>query len=414
MANDNAVKIYLDQKDFSSMARGLNGEAGYEKFLAIFYYLVQLVESRKILIYFSSFHIVESLRYEALHNELWAHHCDIIDKLTQGNCIIFFQEIKTRELELFLSEEFEIQTDLRKVDYPYGKYSDAIRIGDFSNISAKKAINTQLRKKLLSTGLSRNQRREIIKKMTPLWWKKHIMKMEQEDYNNLISSLRNNEKPNNFIEDLQKFLDRDSFATFILGTYQEQQVIINNFFKNVFHFKQLVHRYGKLFPELKEIANLPEKSFENLERIIKICQKGQQLLGHSVVDYDHLQQDLKHSVLTDLKSEINMYAAKHKFSSKRAETILIDSNLAVMPIFHSLILFGIKYLKTHDVKNRSRNPLVSDATDLQHLRYIPYVDCFVTDGFMHSVSKEIAFKSFNTRVFKCLQDLQSWLKNSLK
>ena len=413
MANENPIKIYLDQKDYSSMARGLNGEIGYERFSAIFYYLLHLVESRKISIYFSSFHILESLRYEALHNELWAHHCDIIDKLTKGNCIIFFKELEKRELELFLSEEFEIQTDLIKADYPYGKYCDAIRIDSFSNISVKKEINTQFRKKLLSTGLPRSKRREIKKTMTPLWWKKHFMKMEQEDYDNLVSSLRNGEKPDNFIEDLQNFLDRDSFVTFILGTYQEQQIIINNFFKNAFHFKQLVHRYGKLFPELKEIANFPEKSFEKLERTIKICQNGQQVLNQSVVDYDHLQQDLQRSVLIELKSAINKCAAKHKFSSKRAETILLESNLTAMPIFNSLILFGIKYLKTHDVNKRIRKPLASDTTDLQHLRYIPYVNCFVTDGFMCSFSKDIALKAYSTMVFKGLPDLQSWLKSSL-
>src|SRR5437763_881009 len=102
------MRIFLDQKDFSSIARGLVGEKGFEAYTGHFDFLSDLVESQKISIYFAWSHIVESLRYHDLTGKLWNIHCEVIDTLTKGNCIIFPTDLEKREVELFVSEHFGI------------------------------------------------------------------------------------------------------------------------------------------------------------------------------------------------------------------------------------------------------------------------------------------------------------------
>ena len=119
------------------------------------------------------------------------------------------------------------------------------------------------------------------------------------------------------------------------------------------------------------------------------------------------------SELMNLRPAINRFAAKHKFSSKKAEAMLLDTDFATMPIINSLVSFGTSYLKIHDVYKRARKPLESDGTDLQHLRNVPYVDCFVTDKFVNNYAKTVALNTYNTNIFQNLSELQDWLENSL-
>ena len=86
---EESINIYLDQKDYSRIARGLYGEESYKPYIAIYNYLKNLSDSGRIKIFFSWTHIIESLRYHDLTSELWRIHCNVVDTLTKGNCIIF-------------------------------------------------------------------------------------------------------------------------------------------------------------------------------------------------------------------------------------------------------------------------------------------------------------------------------------
>ena len=101
---EESINIYLDQKDYSRIARGLYGEESYKPYIAIYNYLKNLSDSGRIKIFFSWTHIIESLRYHDLTSELWRIHCNVVDTLTKGNCIIFPAYLEERELELFLSD----------------------------------------------------------------------------------------------------------------------------------------------------------------------------------------------------------------------------------------------------------------------------------------------------------------------
>jgi len=238
----------------------------------------------------------------------------------------------------------------------------------------------------------------------------NFTEMKQDDFDELILQISKESDQNRFIEDLSQFFDRDKFVKFILGTHQDQQKIIKSLFNHVFKFKILVQKYGKFFPEFDKLIILPEKSFNKVEPVIRYFQDGQQVFGKSIADFDAFRKKLEQGFARELKPSINKFAQKHKFSTKSAIEKLIDSNLKPIPILHSLILFNMEYLKSHDVKTRARTPEVSDVSDIQHLRYIPYVDYFLTDKFFCNLSAKSASRYYNTCIFNKLSQLHKHLK----
>lgn len=81
------IKIYLDQKDYSRIGRGISGDSRYQEDFEIYKLLLCLVNSGKVRIYFSNLHAIEALRYQREKIELLKPYCMVIDTLTQGHCI---------------------------------------------------------------------------------------------------------------------------------------------------------------------------------------------------------------------------------------------------------------------------------------------------------------------------------------
>ena len=53
---------------------------------------------------------------------------------------------------------------------------------------------------------------------------------------------------------------------------------------------------------------------------------------------------------------------------------------------------------------------VNDHFDVEHLRHLPYVDCFVTERFFGDIAVKIAAK-YNGKVFKNLKELRLYLES---
>jgi hypothetical protein len=89
-------RIYLYQKDYSRIAKGLLGELHFTEDLEAYQFLISLVDSHKLLIYSSWCHLFEALKYDEEKIDLLNPYCDAIDTLTQGNCIIWPETIEKR------------------------------------------------------------------------------------------------------------------------------------------------------------------------------------------------------------------------------------------------------------------------------------------------------------------------------
>ena len=156
------IKIYLDQKDYSRIGRGLLGNVQYNNDVNVYHFLIDLLNSNKIIIYYSACHAVETLKYDREKINLLKPYCKTIDSLTQGHCIKWRIKILELELELFLSRVFGFETTI-KDDYPYGKFIDAFPFSDriFSGfgLGMKEAIKA----KFQNASIPRWQKRKLLK-----------------------------------------------------------------------------------------------------------------------------------------------------------------------------------------------------------------------------------------------------------
>lgn len=400
------MRIFLDQKDFSSIARGLVGEKGFELYPRHFEFLKSLVESQKITIYFTWAHIIESLRYYDLTGKLWNIHCEVVETLTKGNCIRFPIDLEKREVELFISEHFSIATKLSRPNYAFGKYRDAVPIDSIQSAASNGYLAEAFKKKISQLGPTRNDRRYLLKRISKRSELAKVLKnMSENEFNDF--------KKGN--DDLCAFLDRDAFLDFVLGTPAQRANVIEEFFDHIFEFKKLVTIYSQSFPELKKLGELPNESYHKFNLSIKSLQVMSDLFSKPVVNSNEVKVDLINKFIKSLRPSINKFAKKYRFSRKEAEQILHDSNLMPIPSNHCIILLCIEYVKRHiGSTKRGRTPRQSDIMDLHNTRNIPYVDLYVTDAFFADIAKEIAPKVFGTRIFRNLSELEEFLRNNLK
>ncbi len=118
------VRVYLDQKDFSRIGRGLAGNVHCLEDVEIYEWLLALVKAGKVRIYFSWCHAVETLRYDDRKVDVLEPYCKAIDSLTQGHCIRWPLTILQEEVSACLTRIYEVAGQTA-IDYPYGKTVDA-------------------------------------------------------------------------------------------------------------------------------------------------------------------------------------------------------------------------------------------------------------------------------------------------
>ena len=407
-----AARAYLDQKDFSSMARGLMGDSRYAPAAQCFDFLKHTVESGRLVVYFSWCHIVESLRYYDLSSPLWLKHCEIVDILSKGNCIVFPTLVRERELELFLSAQFGFKSEIPRNDYPYGKYADAVNVSEVSVGPFRESFKEAFLERLDRLGLSGRQKKMLLKKaQKKSFMAETLNQLSDQDYEGLILGTTSSSAPRGFIEDLRTVVDRKKFTDFVLGTPAQRKAILEQFLNHIFQFRRLVNVYGESMPQLKRVSGIAEGFLTKFGPIVETSQTLEKFFGKSAIDEDTFMQKLTHRFINSLRPQINKYARKYRFPAKEAEKILYDSRLRPIPSLYSNVIFAGEYVKKHKgTYERGRKPRESDLLDLYHLLCLPYVDVYLTDGFFAELAVNLAEKMFGTTVLRNLTALKAFLE----
>jgi len=408
-----SLKLFLDQKDYSCIARGLCGQNGYDEYVKIYDKLRRLSDSGKITIYYSWSHLVESLRYKDLSSDLWLQHCHTVDCLTKGKCILFPLKIEERELELFLSKQFNVYSNFHISDYPFGKTKDAVPTKTLEDFNFSKAINESVKERVMQSSRSRKDRRIALKNLSNRRKRKKLFSpMTDNDVELLKSNILKKESENVFLKDLMNFLNRETFLEIISGSPESKDSILNEFFDQIFNFHKLVNLYSYQFPELKSMADFPEKSFEKFSTIFRLQNLFWNWNSTFSIDHRKLKNDLVNKYIDSIHQSISNYSKQYNFSAFEAEKILLKSNLSQIPSVFSYINFLVEYSKRHiGLGKRIRKVRESDIIDLHNLRNVPYVDYFLTDSFFAEISKKQASMIYGTTIIKNLKQLVLYLEN---
>lgn len=398
-------RIYIDQKDYSSIARGLIGQESYSHYVDIYEHLTRLVDSDRIKIFFSFSHLVESLKYYDLTSDLWKIHCEVIDNLSRGNCIIFPTKITTIEIELFLSKAFNFKSQFSSHDYSYGIYKDALLINADHKKDPFGNVVELVKEQLLEKGINRTQRRIFLKQFKNQNRKENFSNMTDQEFTSLADNIKSDPKTNLASLDMLSFLNKERFIKFFTGTSSYKKKLFNEFIDHVFNFRSLVNLYSQFFPDLKNITI--KNSFHlKFKKIVQLSEK----IDNFSFDSEQTKSFLTDSFLEYIIPTVTNLAKKKKFSKKEAMDLLRQSDLKPIKSIYSPIIFMTEYSKPHLGKSeRKRKGLESDTIDLFNLINVPYIDIYLTDTFFATFSKQKALSEFDTIVLKNLTELVNHL-----
>ncbi len=442
------IKIYLDQKDYSRIGKGLVGNQKCDTDLTVYHFLIKLVNSGKIRIYFSWCHFIEALKYEQ-EIDIVEPYCQVIDSLTQGHCIKWIDALQKTELELFLSRQFNFNTSISD-DYPYGKFVDALPftddlISDFQKrcnlIEIKNGIKIRSLNILNEFKQFGNTKflKEVIKQ-TPkkslydinnnlssysIFSKEELVDLlfgSLQNQENLLEKLLGNDDflkelikqtPNEYLlsfsESFPGFdFSNEELINFLFGNPQIQKKLIRKYFDRVSSFKNFVLKYSKLFPQVKKMGDL-FKDTRSLSTAIMFMQAVYDI-NPNLVNEKNIYDDLIHKYIEYFTNDLNNICNKHNLDREISKKFLADTKFKGMPSINSLLTYVIEYYKRHKGNLiKGRKPESSDIMDLYHIRNLPYVDIYSTDSFFGEFAKKRSIE-FRTQVVTSLVELKDVLE----
>lgn len=389
--SNNTLKIYLDQKDYSRIARGLAGDKTFQKDLTVFEHLKSQVTAGNIVIYFSWCHIVEAMRYDNEHTELLEPYCEAVDTLSGGNCIIFPDEITRREIELLLAKHFVFTPSISNETYAFGKYQEALG----GNWIPEETGHPILKELIEQFHLSRRMKTGLYRKFSK---PKNLAKFLREGSTESLQSIRSR------YAGMEK-LSIDEMVEMFIGTQGTRRKVYGKLFNEIMKFKNLV-AYSYIFPDLRHIGSAFNADAEKLAVLIRRSQLLTGMLDKSPIDEFRLRNQLREHFTEQLIKHAVPIAQTYALPMEEVKSAIIQSGIESIPSIHASLTVAIEYSKRHKGDlSVGRKPLESDFMDIHHLRNIPYVDVYLTDRFFAEVGRK-AEQIFKTKVLRNLAELE--------
>lgn len=448
------IKIYLDQKDYSRIGKGLSGNHECAKDLEVYHFLMNLVNSDKIRIYFSWCHYIEALRYDEQKIDLLIPYCQVIDSLTKGYCIKWVDELEKSELELFLSRQFGFIPSITN-DYPYGIFIDAFSlandlVSDFQKECNLTEVKIGIKRRFLSI-LSEVQEQfkqfdnpEFLKQVIKQTSGENLLETvklpgfdfsisKEELIDLLFGNLQNQESlikkfldndtsikevfkqlPRENIHSVSKLLpgfdlSKEEVSELLFGNLQTQKDLIKRCLNKVVSFENFVLKYSKLFPQVKKMGDFcKDIPVDFIRGIISM----QAMYDTYRLNENIIYNDLIHNYVEYLNDNLNDICDKHNLNKEVSKAFLIKSKLKEIPSINSILTFAIEYYKRHKGNlDIGRKPSQSDIMDLHHIRNLPYIDIYSTDNFFGEIAKRKS-KEFGTLVVTSLTELKNVLEKN--
>lgn len=388
--NKKPVRVYIDQKDYVDITKGLSGHRQFDYAVDMFNKLLENVENGSAVVYFSWCHLVEALRYKGRDDTIKTY-ASVVDRLTKGNCIRFPLDLEDRELELFLAKRFGYPTALSQEDYPYGTTKDAF------------SLNTSF----VEDNMLEKIKANIIAEPNDLKTRKFLLK-RLEQPKTRIRLLKKYIPP--YAHELDKsfptckgFYTKENILKLIAGSPEEKASLKEKMASGVCLFSNLLPYYQKIYPEFDKMAYHFDPSAVLLQDLIKTTQTIITFSQKQVVNVDSILSGIQQKFLDSYTEVLLKRSTESDFPVEIAKNELAD--LQAIPCRNVALLTCREYLET-GLKgvNNGRTPISSDLLDIFHLMNLPYVDYFITDRFFSSLARRYE-AVFHTKVCKSLKEL---------
>lgn len=388
----------MDHKDYVRITNGLRGSADCRVDAETYALLQQLVEEGKINVYFSWVHLCEALKYDGTDSEILEQYCEVIEMLTRGNCLLGPLDLRKRELEVFLSGEFNFATGLKSESIAYGKYSDALFVEPFV---AEEDPAEMFNKSVLKHARNRHERKHFEKLLANPIERKKLLQQQ-------IGNLDELKRKFPVSED---FYSIESMLQLFEGNPRSTRMKTKQFMDGISTFKNLVTHYGVKDPEPKRFASAFDADAAEIISKIRFGQAAYTATGHYLIAETQMIDDFVEKFAAKLKDELSELSGKFPFSADEALKRLKSTKLQGIPSLRVTVMTIVEYLKKHKGNlEHGRSPSESELRDLFHAVHIPYVDFFLTDRFFSTVDRK-GGELYNTKVLKGLSQLKPYLEN---
>ncbi len=404
------IQLYLDSSDYSvfSDSRKIS-----EENLKIKNTLISLVRKKMIEIRFSFIHVLEMAHISLKDRPLSILRFKTVAELCNNKAFKPLPEIEKIEFER-IAKGNQNPTDIEVVINDNGQWFPdfSSTVGDF-----KKIITALIYDYLQKLNISQEQKRIAKKRIL------HDGNLTSEVFEYFSE---NREPLMNFLSTefplTDRFWKEDLIFKFYQGKISNRELLKEiqaGFFDPVNFIGWYIDKYegNKPFPSwLRDMGSNNSKLIQDLrEKYERLAEFGLQI-GKS---QKQLYADIKR-IGKQLEAPIKRYRTvflqniwqkkqpkllKIGLTEKNWETRVINSNLGDIPSidFYMQALFRYVLNSTSNIrfKRTIRN---SDYADLQHARYLPYVDIFSADNYMGNILKPLA-RNYNTVVVTSLKDI---------
>lgn len=446
------LRIYMDQKDFSSIAAPfIRGDHSNPAMLA-YEQLKTLVAADRVRIYLSAAHLVETLGYPDVTGARVAAHCEVVDTLTEGHCIRATPSLLAAELELALADLFGFSTAYSRDAYPYGKGAEAVTTSRLLidpaslGLSPGQALSEieRLRRDFRTTRLNRHGARaflsnpppEALHRIRPLLppgtsaktFLKEIISGSEEDRRELATKVFATPTfmrgliealPDEAFDELNRRCPgrgftwtRDVARAAFAGSPGQREAVLRDFFDGVMSFSQLVRHYSLTRPELMSLAHVFDSTASTWVTQIELLQRLEPLrlaVFGTPANWDRsLAKGFSTRYLVGWQETMRSLSAKYAFSFEVAEQRLGENDFARLPYIRAISAWMAAYLSKHKGPKSPRTPQANDLLDFLHCVSAPYVDILVMERFAGDLSKSLA-TAFGTQVVTSLTELRGLL-----
>ncbi len=397
-APSRALVVYLDSQDYSRMASE-SSEAN--SFSALRAGLRKLVSEGRIEVRYSAIHISEVSHTSPAAIRYSAQRSEVLKELSVGKCMRFWSDILTDEILYSLDKISDV--DVLREDHRWFDF-DEIQLGNFLE-RLKSSLQSSLRDK----GLNRKARRAArtinlarLITQTP----RGIAALDE------IAARLNNKFP------LDRTIDRSALISYVTGEMESRA------FHSYLHglLADPVNLITRVAPEYDQTLRLPAVVRDVGQILIDQVNPAVSNISRH---FDSLPvgpafEALRESARTLPKSVMRSARRKaiKQVLSDRALDIPIDEHLDAMELPTIDVFFGAltKHLQNAVSSAEAGRSFAhfkkTDAGDLLHATYLPYVDIFRTDTAWSDLLKPYGRK-YRTRVVGRVEDLLPEVERAL-
>lgn len=363
-----AVRIYLDQKDLSRMAKGIVGHTQCTEDAALFGLMKKHVDQDRVRVYFSWCHVVEAFRYGEGKLDLLKPYCHVVDALCRGHCLRPSKAIDEAEVREWAYQEQQRQIPGNQFS-PYGKHSEVFG-WTLADHEEKFKFLPKVRKDLLAAAqrYSEPARKRAMKQIRSRdFMKRTILGLDDEGFQAL-----------NAYMPIFGFSRRE-WADLLCGKPPRRKEVLNKGLQRLTTMKGLVQASSQ-FPEFKEMGSKMDPTAAVLVQMLRTAQ------AFDVVDPPAHTEELSRSFVRQFRPVLLEAAKGNLAEAELMASHLHETRFECVPSIGSSIKIVEAFFRRHDAPSKAqRRPRPSDVMDLNHARYLPYVDLFSCDGFFFDI-----------------------------